>query len=55
LTPLAVAVERKQWDVVALRLLLGVALAAQTLPPESIAELLGLLGAPRRAEGHLGS
>ena len=44
MTPLAVAVERKQWQVVALRLLIGVSEAAHKLPPESLSELLNLLG-----------
>ncbi|HLF77036.1 MAG TPA: hypothetical protein VJB57_06040 [Dehalococcoidia bacterium] len=45
MTPLAVAVERRQWQVVALRLLLGVSDAARRLPPESLNELIDLLGA----------
>jgi hypothetical protein len=42
-TPLAVAVERRDWRSVALYLLLGVSLAASALPPESLTELLDLL------------
>ncbi|HEY7467313.1 MAG TPA: hypothetical protein VIB47_11545 [Dehalococcoidia bacterium] len=55
-TGLAVAVERREWQVVALYLLLGVAEAASRLPPESLAELLDLLGgAPVETElGHGG-
>jgi hypothetical protein len=43
-TRLAVAVERRDWRVVALYLLLGVAEAASQLPPNSLAELIDLLG-----------
>jgi hypothetical protein len=54
-TGLAVAVERREWRVVALYLLLGVAEAASRLPPESLAELLDLLGGaapgPETADG----
>jgi hypothetical protein len=46
---LAVAVERQQWTVVALHLLLGVAEAASKLPPDSLNGLLEVLeGTPRR-------
>jgi hypothetical protein len=48
-TPLAVAVERRQWQAVALYLLLGVADAASQLPPESLAALLDLLGGEEQA------
>jgi hypothetical protein len=51
MTPLAIAIERRQWDVVALRLLLGVSEAAHKLPPETFDELLDLLGAASPAEG----
>jgi hypothetical protein len=44
MTGLGVAVERGDWQTVALYLLLGVAEAASRLPPESLAELLDLLG-----------
>jgi hypothetical protein len=44
MTGLAVAVERREWRVVSLYLLLGVAEAASQLPAESLAELLDLLG-----------
>ena len=44
MTPLAVAVERRRWQAVALYLLLGVTEAASKLPPESLAALLDLLG-----------
>lgn len=43
MTPLAVAVRRKQWDVVSLYLLLGVSEAANRLPPESLEALLDML------------
>ena len=41
----AVAVERKQWSLVSLYLLLGVTEAARRLPPESLSALLDLLEA----------
>ena len=44
MTPLAVAIERKQWQIVALRLLIGISDAAHKLPPESLNELIDLLG-----------
>lgn len=44
MTGLAVAVERRQWEAVYLYLLLGVSEAAAKLPPETLAELLELLG-----------
>lgn len=44
MTGLTQAVERKQWDVVSLYLLLGVSEAASRLPPETLAALLDLLG-----------
>ncbi len=43
MTPLAIAVERRQWRSVALYLLLGVSNAAAVLPPQSLAELLDLM------------
>jgi hypothetical protein len=43
-TPLAIAVERRDWHSVALYLLLGVSDAAAALPEESLAALLDLLG-----------
>jgi hypothetical protein len=50
-TPLAIAVERREWRSVALRLLLGVADAAAALPPESLAELLDLLSGGKVPKG----
>jgi len=45
---LALAVEKQQWNVVALYLLLGVAEAAAKLPPDALTGLLEVLeGAPR--------
>ena len=44
MTGFAVAVERRQWTVVALYLLLGVNEAAQKLPPETLMALVDLLG-----------
>jgi hypothetical protein len=54
-TPLAVAVERKQWEVVALRLAVAVSDVAQRLPPESLAALLDLLDESRVQEERRGN
>ena len=52
MSPLAVAVERRAWTLIALYLLLGVAEAASRLPPEAVEGLLEALeGPPGRAEG----
>jgi hypothetical protein len=52
MSPLAVAVERRAWTLVALYLLLGVAEAASRLPPEAVEGLLEALeGSPGRGEG----
>jgi hypothetical protein len=48
---LAIAIERKNWELVALALLLGVAEAAALLPAETLEELLSLLEAPARGRG----
>jgi hypothetical protein len=40
---LAVAIERKNWELVALCLLYGVVKAVETLPPETLEALLELL------------
>jgi len=45
---LAVAIERREWSLAALCLLLGVADAAARLPPETLESLLDLLEAPPR-------
>ena len=49
---LALAIERKQWELAALCLLLGLTEAAATLPPDAIEGLLEVLAAegesPRR-------
>ena len=50
MTPLAVAVERRDWRSVALYLLLGVSDAAAALPEESLAALLDLLGGMKESE-----
>ena len=57
MTPLAVAVERKQWSLVSLYLLIGVTEAAAKLPAESLTALIDILGdaaGPGR-EGRRGS
>jgi hypothetical protein len=52
MSPLAIAVERRAWTLVALYLLLGVAEAASRLPPETVEGLLEALeGPPGRGEG----
>ncbi len=49
MSSLALAVERREWSLVALFLLLGVAEAAAKLPPEALNGLLDLLeGRPSR-------
>ena len=45
---LTLAVERRQWSLAALCLLLGVSGAAAQLPPETLDHLLDLLEAPTR-------
>ncbi len=50
MTPLSIAVERQEWQSVALYLLLGVADAASALPPESLEALLDLLGGTQKTE-----
>ena len=52
MSPLALAVERRAWTVVALYLLLGVAEAASRLPPDAVEGLLEALeGSAGRGEG----
>jgi hypothetical protein len=46
MTALAVAIERRQWTLVSLRLLVAVGEAASRLPPGSLEALLDLLAAP---------
>ena len=43
---LAVALERRRWDIAALYLLLGIVEAAESLSPESLEAILDLLGRP---------
>lgn len=45
---LAVALERREWTLAALCLLLGVAEAAAALPPETLERLVELLEVPPR-------
>ncbi len=53
---LARAIERKQWDLAALLLLVGVMEAASRLPPRSLAELLDLVaGLPEEEARHGGA
>jgi hypothetical protein len=51
MTSFAVAVERKQWQIVTYRLLLAISDAAHKLPPESLNALLDLLSSEREPEG----
>ena len=44
MTSLSVAVEKREWRLVSLYLLLGVSEAASRLPPETLLELVDLLG-----------
>jgi len=46
---LAVAIERKHWELAALCLLLGLTEAAAKLPPEAIEGLLEVLAAEHQA------
>jgi hypothetical protein len=48
MTPLEVAIEKRQWHLVSLYLLLGVHEAALHLPPETLSELVDLLGGEQR-------
>ena len=43
MTALAIAIERRQWQLASLYLLLGVSEAARLVPPESLAALLDIL------------
>jgi hypothetical protein len=45
------AIERKQWEVVCLYLMLGVTEAASKLPPESLSALLDLLAGEEEGQG----
>ncbi len=48
MTAIGVAVERRDWTLVSLYLLLGVSAAAAALPPESLDALLDVLGEGRK-------
>ena len=48
MTPFELAVERREWRLVSLYLLLGVHEAALRLPPETFSELVDLLGGEQR-------
>jgi hypothetical protein len=54
LTSLATAIERKQWQLVSLHLLLGVSAVAAKLPPESLTALMDLLGGAEAPGGRRG-
>ena len=47
LTTLAIAIERQQWELAAVCLLLGVTRAAAALPPEAVEGLVEVLGEAR--------
>jgi hypothetical protein len=51
MSTLAVAIERKQWNLAALLLLLGVAEAAEALPPDAVEGLLEVLAGLEAEEG----
>jgi hypothetical protein len=51
MTPFAVAVERRQWQLVSLYLLLAISETAAKLPPESLTALIDLLGGEDTPEG----
>ncbi len=57
MTAISVAIERQQWEVAALRLLLGISFAAAKLPPESLTELIDIVSGEARGprERHGGS
>ena len=48
MTPFEQAVEQREWRLVSLYLLLGVHEAALRLPPETLSELVDLLGGEQR-------
>jgi hypothetical protein len=48
MTPFEAAIERREWRLVSLYLLLGVHEAALRLPPETLSELVDLLGGEQR-------
>jgi hypothetical protein len=60
MSALALAIERKEWELAALYLLLGVSRAAAKLPPDAIYGLLEVLsaeggeGLPSPRRGRLG-
>ena len=55
MTAFEAAIERKQWELVSLYLMLGVTEAASKLPPESLSALLDLLtGEGEDAKGFAG-
>ena len=48
MTPFETAIEQHNWRLVSLYLLLGVHKAALRLPPETLSELVDLLGGEQR-------
>lgn len=50
-TALAKAIEKQEWPVVSLYLLLGVSTAASKLPPETLVVLLDMLGGAEEGAG----
>ena len=48
MTSLATAIDQREWRLVSLYLLLGVHEAALRLPPETLSELVDLLGGEQR-------
>jgi hypothetical protein len=48
MTPFELAIQKREWRLVSLYLLLGVHEAAVALPPETLTELVDLLGGAQR-------
>jgi hypothetical protein len=51
MSTLAAAIEKKQWNLAALLLLLGVAEAAEALPPDAVEGLLEVLAGMEAEDG----
>ena len=52
MTTMAVAIDKREWRLVSLYLLLGVSEAASRLPPETLSELVDLLGGEQAGRVH---
>lgn len=49
---LALAIERRQWELAAVCLALGVTRAARALPPQALEELIEILSVEARPRAH---